>query len=82
MRSAFCCSRVTAVAPPSASGSSSPSSSATPAGPGGSGTIASTAAGGASASGGLTNVTLGYVPYSDDASLFYAQDSGIFRRTG
>jgi NitT/TauT family transport system substrate-binding protein len=27
-------------------------------------------------------VTLGYVPYSDDASLFYAQDSGIFRKHG
>lgn len=31
---------------------------------------------------GVTNVTLGYVPYSDDASLFYAQDSGIFRKHG
>jgi NitT/TauT family transport system substrate-binding protein len=30
----------------------------------------------------VTNVTLGYVPYSDDASLFYAQDSGIFRAHG
>jgi NitT/TauT family transport system substrate-binding protein len=30
----------------------------------------------------ITNVTLGYVPYSDDASLFYAQDSGIFRAHG
>ena len=30
----------------------------------------------------VTNVTLGYVPYSDDASLFYAQDSGIFRKHG
>jgi len=30
----------------------------------------------------VTNVTLGYVPYSDDASLFYAQDSGIFRQHG
>jgi NitT/TauT family transport system substrate-binding protein len=27
-------------------------------------------------------MTLGYVPYSDDASLFYAQDSGIFRKHG
>jgi len=25
-------------------------------------------------------VTLGYVPYSDDASLFYAQSSGIFKK--
>ena len=31
---------------------------------------------------GVTNITLGYVPYSDDASLFYAQDSGIFRKHG
>jgi NitT/TauT family transport system substrate-binding protein len=30
----------------------------------------------------VTNVTLGYVPYSDDASLFYAEDSGIFRQHG
>jgi NitT/TauT family transport system substrate-binding protein len=30
----------------------------------------------------ITNVTLGYVPYADDASLFYAQDSGIFRKHG
>ena len=36
----------------------------------------------ASGSGAVTNVTLGYVPYSDDASLFYAQDSGIFRKHG
>lgn len=57
--------------------SSSPSSSS------------ATSAGGASASsaggstgGGVTNVTLGYVPYSDDASLFYAQDSGIFKKHG
>lgn len=27
-------------------------------------------------------MTLGYVPYSDDASLFYAEDSGIFRQHG
>ena len=49
------------------SSSSSGSTSATS----GSGTVAS-----------VTNVTLGYVPYSDDASLFYAQDSGIFRKHG
>jgi NitT/TauT family transport system substrate-binding protein len=54
--------------------SSSPSSSSTPAG------TASGAAGGTSGS--VTNVTLGYVPYSDDASLFYAQDSGIFKQHG
>jgi NitT/TauT family transport system substrate-binding protein len=30
----------------------------------------------------LTSITLGYVPYSDDASLFYARDSGIFRAHG
>jgi NitT/TauT family transport system substrate-binding protein len=33
-------------------------------------------------SGGVTNVTLGYVPYADDAALFYAQDGGIFRKHG
>jgi NitT/TauT family transport system substrate-binding protein len=45
----------------------------------------SSAAGGASPASspaGVTNVTLGYVPYSDDASLFYAEDSGIFRQHG
>jgi NitT/TauT family transport system substrate-binding protein len=31
---------------------------------------------------GVTNVALGYVPYADDAALFYAQDSGIFRSHG
>jgi NitT/TauT family transport system substrate-binding protein len=30
----------------------------------------------------ITNVTLGYVPYADDAALFYAQDGGIFRKHG
>lgn len=39
-------------------------------------------AGGGTSSSGLTNVTLGYVPYSDDASLFYAQDHGIFKKHG
>ena len=38
------------------------------------------AAGGGS--GTVTNITLGYVPYSDDAALFYAQDGGIFRQHG
>jgi len=48
-----------------------------------SGTGTGTGAGStASGSGAVTNVTLGYVPYSDDASLFYAQDSGIFRKHG
>jgi NitT/TauT family transport system substrate-binding protein len=59
--------------------SSSSSSSSTP---------ASTTSGSANASGSasapatVTNVTLGYVPYSDDASLFYAQSSGIFKQHG
>lgn len=63
--------------------SSSSSSSSAPANAG------STSAGGASSanasgsgSGTVTNVTLGYVPYSDDASLFYAQSSGIFKKHG
>lgn len=30
----------------------------------------------------ITNVSLGYVPYADDAALFYAQESGIFRKHG
>ncbi|MDX6344126.1 MAG: NitT/TauT family transport system substrate-binding protein [Trebonia sp.] len=58
--------------------SSSPSSSSTPATAG----TGSTASGGTSSSGTVTNVTLGYVPYSDDASLFYAQSSGIFKKHG
>jgi NitT/TauT family transport system substrate-binding protein len=46
-------------------------------------TSSSSSGGAASgASAGVTNVTLGYVPYSDDAALFYAQDSGIFRKHG
>jgi NitT/TauT family transport system substrate-binding protein len=60
--------------------SSSPSTSSSPP------SAASGASGGPSASaaagGAVTNVTVGYVPYSDDASLFYAQDSGIFRKHG
>ena len=43
---------------------------------------AATAGGSASAAGTVTNLTLGYVPYSDDASLFYAQSSGIFKKHG
>jgi NitT/TauT family transport system substrate-binding protein len=70
--------------------SSSSSSSSTPAATtGASSTSAATAASSAPAATGsssapatVTNVTLGYVPYSDDASLFYAQDSGIFRQHG
>jgi NitT/TauT family transport system substrate-binding protein len=59
--------------------SSSSSSSTTPA----SGTSsAGSATASGSAGGSLTNVTLGYVPYSDDASLFYAQSSGIFKQHG
>ncbi len=58
--------------------SSSPSSSSsTPVTSSSAGASASAAGGGT-----VTNVTLGYVPYSDDASLFYAQDSGIFRKHG
>jgi NitT/TauT family transport system substrate-binding protein len=63
-----------ALAAATAACSSSPSSSSSA----GSGASAS----GGSGSGTVTNVTLGYVPYSDDASLFYAQDSGIFRKHG
>ncbi len=69
---------VLAVAACSSGSSSSSSSSSAPASSG-------AAAGGSSsaaASGSVTNVTLGYVPYSDDATLFYAQDSGIFRKHG
>ena len=61
---------VTAVA---VSACSSSSSSSAP---------AATAGGSGSAAGTATNVTLGYVPYSDDASLFYAQSSGIFKKHG
>jgi NitT/TauT family transport system substrate-binding protein len=59
------------------SNSSTTSTSTTAATSSGSATSTST---GSAAS--VTNVTLGYVPYSDDASLFYAQDSGIFRAHG
>src|ERR1700742_2756059 len=68
----------TAIAASACSSSSSSSSSAPATG---SGSTASAAAGGG-ASGSVTNVTLGYVPYSDDASLFYAQSSGIFKKHG
>jgi NitT/TauT family transport system substrate-binding protein len=67
---------VAAVAACSSGGSSS--SSSTPAS-----TSTSTSSSTSTASpASVTNVTLGYVPYSDDASLFYAQDSGIFRAHG
>jgi NitT/TauT family transport system substrate-binding protein len=58
--------------------SSSSSSPSTPASATGSSAGSATAGG----TGTVTNVTLGYVPYSDDASLFYAQSSGIFRKHG
>jgi NitT/TauT family transport system substrate-binding protein len=45
-------------------------------------TVGTNTSASASAAASVTNVTLGYVPYSDDASLFYAQDSGIFRQHG
>jgi NitT/TauT family transport system substrate-binding protein len=65
--------------------SSSSSSSSTPASTtsssAGSASSAN-ASGSASAPATVTNVTLGYVPYSDDASLFYAQSSGIFKKHG
>ena len=67
----------TAVAASACSSSSSSSSATAGATSGG-----SSASGGASAAGSVTNVTLGYVPYSDDASLFYAQSSGIFKKHG
>src|SRR6201996_801826 len=63
-----------AVAVAASACSSSSSSSSAPA--------SSSTGGAASSSASVTNVTLGYVPYSDDASLFYAQDSGIFRQHG
>jgi NitT/TauT family transport system substrate-binding protein len=66
----------TAVAAAACSSSASSSSTPAPAGTSASG------ASGASTPGTVTNVTLGYVPYSDDASLFYAQSSGIFKKHG
>jgi NitT/TauT family transport system substrate-binding protein len=67
-----------AVSACSSSSSSPPTTAATtPAA-----TTATTPAGTASTSGTVTNVTLGYVPYSDDASLFYAQSGGIFKKHG
>jgi NitT/TauT family transport system substrate-binding protein len=60
--------------------SSSPSSSSSTGSTSATGSSASASGGSSPAT--VTNVTLGYVPYSDDASLFYAQDSGIFRKHG
>jgi NitT/TauT family transport system substrate-binding protein len=68
----------TAVTAATACGSSPSSSSSVPA----ASTASTSGAPAASGGGSVTNVTLGYVPYSDDASLFYAQDSGIFRKHG
>jgi NitT/TauT family transport system substrate-binding protein len=62
--------------------SSSSSSSSTPASTTSSSASSANASGSASAPATVTNVTLGYVPYSDDASLFYAQSSGIFKQHG
>jgi NitT/TauT family transport system substrate-binding protein len=59
------------------SSSSSPASSSSPPPAASGGASSAQAAGGS-----VTNVTVGYVPYSDDASLFYAQDGGIFRKHG
>jgi NitT/TauT family transport system substrate-binding protein len=69
-----------ALAATTAACSSSPSSSSSTGSTSGTGSSASVSGGSGSAT--VTNVTLGYVPYSDDASLFYAQDSGIFRKHG
>ncbi|MGZ4432893.1 MAG: ABC transporter substrate-binding protein [Trebonia sp.] len=69
-----------ALAAATAACSSSPSSSSSTGSTSGTGSSASASGGSGSAT--VTNVTLGYVPYSDDASLFYAQDSGIFRKHG
>jgi NitT/TauT family transport system substrate-binding protein len=67
-----------ALAAATAACSSSPSSSSSAS----TGSTGSGASASSTGSGSVTNVTLGYVPYSDDASLFYAQDSGIFRKHG
>jgi NitT/TauT family transport system substrate-binding protein len=89
MRSAHKSSRyavgvlLAATAVAAAACSSSSTSSSTPAGTTSTSASSASASGGASAAPGtVTNVTLGYVPYSDDASLFYAQSSGIFKKHG
>jgi NitT/TauT family transport system substrate-binding protein len=71
---------LTATAMAAAACSSSPASSSSTPAASATGTTSASAA--ASTSAAVTNVTLGYVPYSDDASLFYAQDSGIFKAHG
>jgi NitT/TauT family transport system substrate-binding protein len=65
---------VLALAAATAACSSSSSSSSSSA--------ATSSASASSSAAAVTNITLGYVPYSDDASLFYAEDSGIFRQHG
>src|SRR6202451_337581 len=62
--------------------SSSSRSSSTPASTTSSSASSTNARRSARAPATVTNVTLGYVPYSDDASLFYAQSSGIFKQHG
>jgi NitT/TauT family transport system substrate-binding protein len=73
---------VTALAAAGCSSGSSSSSSAPASSSAAAVGASSAGASSAGAAGSVTNVTLGYVPYSDDASLFYAQDSGIFRKHG
>jgi NitT/TauT family transport system substrate-binding protein len=88
MRSAHKSSRyavgvlLAATAVAAAACSSSSSSSSTPAGTTSTSASSAGSASATGASGTVTNVTLGYVPYSDDASLFYAQSSGIFKKHG
>jgi NitT/TauT family transport system substrate-binding protein len=48
----------------------------------GGGSSGGSQAGGGSASGKVTPVKLGYVPYADDAPAFLAQEKGIFRKHG
>ena len=72
----------TAVAAAACSSSPSSSSSTPPASTGSSTTSSTASSPASSSAAALTNVTLGYVPYSDDASLFYAVDSGIFKQHG
>ena len=88
MRSAHKSSRyavgvlLAATAVAAAACSSSSSSSSAPAGTTSTSASSAGSASATGASGTVTNVTIGYVPYSDDASLFYAQSSGIFKKHG
>jgi NitT/TauT family transport system substrate-binding protein len=85
MRTADRCARYAAgalFAAAVAAASACSSSSSSPSAPASSASSGGAAASGSSAPGTVTNVTLGYVPYSDDASLFYAQSSGIFKKHG